>query len=155
MQCSGEVKKIEINSTGLEGCAEIYFANPIGLINCYILLAESYEPYILQNEVQMYDTDNEPIILKVGDVIEFKLSIIFGNICKVANKDVPEDFIQPTNNSSFTNFVASVKKIVDENTAICSIGKLGEDILVDFEESLSDINAGEVIQFNGEIKVEV
>ena len=151
----GEVKKIEIDSTGLEGCVEIYFANSIGLVNCYVLLAESYEPYTLQNEVQVYQTDDEPIRLKLGDITEFKLSIVFVSMCKEANKDTQEGFIQPKSNSCCTNFVAFIKKIADENTAICSIGKLGEDILVDFEESLLDINAGDMIQFNGEIKVEV
>lgn len=151
----GKVKKIEINSTRLEGPIEVYFANSIGLVNCYILLAESYEPFTLPKEVQVYDTDDEPRKLKIGDSMEFRLSVIFGNMCKKVIEGIPDNFIQPKSNSSFTNFIASIKEIVDENTAICSIGKLGEDILVDFDESLLYVSIGDKIEFNGEIKVDV
>ena len=154
MSFAGIVNRIEINSTGLECCVEFDFGSIIGHLNCYMLLAKSYEPYYSVNEVDVYVEDSEITIIKVGDKKELELSVIFGNNCSKVNLSTQEKVTQPINKSSHTKFIATVKKIIDEYTIICSIGKLGRNILVDFENAVDHLEE-DTIEFSGEIKAEL
>lgn len=155
MSFSGLVKYIEINSTGLECCARLDFGNVIGNFNCYMLLAKSYEPYCYANEVAVYVEDSEPKILKVGETKEIELSVVFGNKCSKIDFGTQENVMQTLDKSSHTEFVATVKKIIDEYTIVCSIGKLGETILVEFEDTVDYLVEEDKIVFSGEIKAEI
>ena len=152
---SGVVKYIEINASGLECCVQLDFGNIVGNLNCYVLLAKSYEPYCSANEVAVYVEDSEPTILKVEDTKEIGLSVVFGNSCSKINFGTQECVMQTLDKSSHTKFVATVKKIIDEYTIVCSIGKLGENILVEFEDEVNYLVEEDKIMFSGEIKGEL
>ena len=154
MSLSGVVKRIEVNSTGLDCCVELDFGDYVGCINCYVLLAKCYEPYILPNEVNIYVEDDEFVAIKVGDEREFNLSVVFANDYSKESADRQEIFEQPIIGSSTTKFVATVKKIMDKNMVICSIGKLG-DIIVNFEREIGYLKEDDRIEFGGEIKAEL
>lgn len=155
MSLSGIVNRIEINSSQLECCVEFDFGSRVGHLNCYMVLGETYEPYNSVNEVVLYVEDDVNTSLKVGDKKELKLSIIFGNNYSKVDLDTQESVTQPINRSSHTKFVATVRKIIDEYTIICSIEKLGKNILVDLEEVTENLDKEDRIKFSGEIKAEL
>lgn len=152
---SGVVKYIKINGSGLECCVQLDFGNSVGSLNCYMLLAKSYEPYCSANEVAVYVEDNKPLVLKVGDTKEVELSAVFVNNCSKVAFDAQENLIQPINKSSSTKFVATVKEITDESTIVCSIGALGKSIVVDFGLTVDYLVEEDKIMFGGEIKAEL
>ncbi|WP_027937982.1 hypothetical protein [Anaeroarcus burkinensis] len=155
MSFSGIADRIVINSTGLESCVEFDLGSEIGRVNCYMLLAKSHDPYCVTNKIDVYVEDSKAISLKIGDRIELKLSIVFGNGHSKVAFGSKENFVQPKVQSSHTKFTASIQKIIDEYTLICSVGKLGKDILAEFEEPIKDLMENETIEFNGEIKAEL
>lgn len=155
MAFSGVVKYIEINGSGLESVVQLDFGNIIGDVNCYMLLAESCKPYCSVDKVPVYIEDREPSILKVSDIRVFELSVVFVCNCSKVEFGMQENVKQTINKSSHAEFVATVKKVIDKYTVICSIGKLGGNILVEFETAEDYLVEEDQIVFSGEIKAEL
>ncbi|MBK1809945.1 hypothetical protein JHL18_04725 [Clostridium sp. YIM B02505] len=151
----GVIEEIIISPSGLDGIAKIKFEDQIGVIFCYILLIKYYEPGERPQMVDAYtDSLDGAAALKVGAEVEFDISVIFVNKYESISKDEALGYKQPIFESSHTEINAEVNEVSDDYTMLCNIDGLGEGILVDCEIGTGDIEIGERIRFNGEIKAE-
>lgn len=152
---AGKIEGIFVSPSGLESVIKIKFNEQIGSIFCYILLAKNYEPGDRPRMVKAdVDSYNEPVLLKVGEVRDFNISVIFANKYDAILDDEPLGYEQPINESPHVKIKAVVNKIIDEYAMLCNINGLGEDILVNCETCINRIGIGDRVHFNGEIKVE-
>ncbi|WP_174881903.1 hypothetical protein [Metabacillus niabensis] len=73
--------------------------------------------------------------------------------CKVL-KSIPKvGFIQSIEKSPSIKAFGMVKRIEDDATVICSIDKLGEHIMIEFEKNIN-LRIGELIEVNGSLELE-
>lgn len=92
--------------------------------------------------------------INVGDRLDFKLHIDLVCCYKKVRDNCKPYLKQPIDESSHVEAVAIVSQIIDDYTALCNIGMLDE-IIIEFESNVSHLQKGDVIKFNGNLKIEV
>lgn len=92
-------------------------------------------------------------LLSIGDTVTGALKIGLVTEYKVL-KGIPKvGFIQSIEKSSSIKAFGMVKQIEDDATVICSIDKLGEYIMIEFEKNIN-LRIGELIEVNGSLELE-
>lgn len=90
---------------------------------------------------------------KKGDIINGTIKIDLVTQYKIID-NAKSGFVQSINKSSSITAIGKIKEIEDSDTLICSINKLGEDIIVEFENDI-DIKVGENIEIYGSLELDI
>ncbi|NOW04327.1 hypothetical protein [Clostridium beijerinckii] len=90
---------------------------------------------------------------KKGDIIKGTIKIDLVTKYRAVH-DSKNEFVQSIDNSSNIIAIVKVKAIIDSDALICSINKLGEDIIVEFENNIN-INVGENIMICGSLELDI
>ncbi|WP_334077941.1 hypothetical protein [Paenibacillus sanfengchensis] len=93
--------------------------------------------------------------LNIGDTIKGKIKIDlvteYKIIKNISNCDY--GFVQSIDGSSSVIATGVVKEIEDSYTVICSINKLGNNIVVEFERKIN-VEFGQIIEIRGSLELE-
>lgn len=91
--------------------------------------------------------------INIGDTIKGSIIIDLVTKYEILKGDSICGFVQSIDKSSSITAIGIVKNIEDSYTIVCSIDNLGEDTIIEFEDSIN-VKIGEIIEVEGSLELE-
>lgn len=113
---------------------------------------ESIYVHFIEYDEYLENTD-VPIKREKGDILKGTIKIGLVTEYKVLNSNA-SGFVQSIDNSSNITAIGIVNEVEDNDSLLCSINGLGENIAVEFEDDVA-INVGTIIEMNGSLELEI
>lgn len=135
-----EIKKLI--AEGYERTAQVFIPGKNKSVWCHFIQHDEY-----------IEAGKESAKLKKGDRIGGKFSIQLVTIFTLLDNAETPGFTQPINESPHIVAAGEVKEIIDEYSCLCDFGWLGEEITVEFEDSVT-IKPGTKIKVRGSLELE-
>ena len=144
----GRIEEIIINVTGYEAILLIDYEQ-LGEIYCSVMLDHEYDPTKKYDAVEVYHEDNHAMQLKVGDMLNSTLKVIYANKFKIIESN-PKGYVQNIEKSPHAIFVGTVLEVTEGDILKCDLGSLLNKIDVEFDKSIGEVEQGDMINFSGE-----
>lgn len=143
----GRIEEIIINVTGYEAILLIDYEQ-LGEIYCSVILDHEYDPTKKYDAVEVYHEDNPAMQLKVGNMLNSTLKVIYVNGFKIIESN-PKGYVQNIEKSPHAIFVGTILEVTEGDTLKCDLGSLLNKIDVEFDKSIGEVEQGDMINFSG------
>ncbi|QYR20922.1 hypothetical protein KZ483_24735 [Paenibacillus sp. sptzw28] len=129
-----------LTADGYERTAHVFLIDLDKSVWCHFIQHDEY-----------LEAGQESVKLKTGDRVEGSFSIQLVNGYTLQGDAEAPGFKQPIEESSHIVAVCEVREIIDEYSCLCDIGLLGEEVTVEFEDSVT-VEPGAIITIRGSLE---